>query len=269
MKEIQNYKDFYNDRYSSKLHGNMERIRAFHDADNRSFFWDMRRWRVFKEDPRVLDLGGGWAIHSELVSQKYKRCPVIKTDYSLVSLSSLKNKLGPYYDPSLDRVVCNGEHLPFCSNYFDVIIFSQVLEHIPDDDLALAECFRLLKKGGVLVIAVPNCFKDMYNIFHPLERVFDESGHIHEYCFPLIKEKLLNRGFTIKKHRYHCFFIFWALAGLERTDFSKTVQSFLGNRPHLERAVEYLLTTILWLENLILGHLSRGSMSIEFVAKKK
>jgi ubiquinone/menaquinone biosynthesis C-methylase UbiE len=269
MKEIQNYKDFYNHRYSSKLQGDLERIRAFHDADNRSFFWDLHRWNVLKNDIKVMDLGGGWAIHTELVSRNYKNCTPIKTDYSFVSLSHLENKLGPYYDSSISRVVCNGEKLPFCSNYFDVILFSQVLEHIPDDDLALSECYRLLKKGGVLVVAVPNCFKDMYKIFHPLERVFDESGHIHEYCFALIKEKLINNGFIVRKHRYHCFFTFWALAGIERTNFSRTIQSFLSRRANLERIVEYALAAVMYLENLLLGHFSRGSMSIEFVAIKK
>ena len=269
MKEIKDYKDFYESRYSSKLQGNLERIRAFHDADNRSFFWDLLRWKIFRNQFRVLDLGGGWAIHSELVSSRFRDSTIIKTDYSLVSLSNLKYKLGSYYNPALSGVVCNGENLPFSSNHFDVVLFSQVLEHIPDDDKALLECYRILKKDGVLILAVPNCFKDMYKFFHPLEKVFDESGHIHEYCLDLIQHKLLGSGFKINKHRYHCFFVFWALAGLERTGFSVSVQAFLSKRANLEKVVEYLITALLFIENLILGHTSRGSMSIEFVAVKK
>ncbi len=47
-------------------------------------------------------------------------------------------------------------HLPFPAGYFDKMILSEVLEHLPDDRTALAEARRVLRPGGVLAITVPS-----------------------------------------------------------------------------------------------------------------
>lgn len=41
-------------------------------------------------------------------------------------------------------------------NYFDLIIMNHTLEHVKDADLVLAKIYRLLNKGGILFIDVPN-----------------------------------------------------------------------------------------------------------------
>ena len=48
--------------------------------------------------------------------------------------------------------------LPFPSNHFDAVYHSHVLEHLApaDGELLIAECFRVLKPGGVLRIVVPD-----------------------------------------------------------------------------------------------------------------
>lgn len=50
----------------------------------------------------------------------------------------------------------NLETLEFPSNHFDLALLNEVLEHVPDDVIALREAFRVLKPGGVLVIFSPN-----------------------------------------------------------------------------------------------------------------
>ena len=45
--------------------------------------------------------------------------------------------------------------LPFRDGAFDAIKATEILEHVPDVDRALAECRRVLRPGGHLVITVP------------------------------------------------------------------------------------------------------------------
>lgn len=55
------------------------------------------------------------------------------------------------------RVVCGvGESLPFPSDWFDLVLSHEVLEHVQDDAQAVAEIVRVLKPGGRLVLFVPN-----------------------------------------------------------------------------------------------------------------
>lgn len=49
-----------------------------------------------------------------------------------------------------------GEHLPYISNYFDLVLSHEVIEHVEDDTLTMAEMARVLKKGGRAVIFCPN-----------------------------------------------------------------------------------------------------------------
>lgn len=79
----------------------------------------------------------------------------------LVASASPNPKTAKVTEQSLDRVI-NG----FCSdgmlipdNYFDVISFNNVLERLPDPWAALKLAKLKLKKGGNMVVSIPN--------FHP------------------------------------------------------------------------------------------------------
>jgi SAM-dependent methyltransferase len=52
--------------------------------------------------------------------------------------------------------VAAGEYLPYPANSFDLILSHEVLEHVQDDALSLAEMTRTLKPGGRAVIFCPN-----------------------------------------------------------------------------------------------------------------
>jgi SAM-dependent methyltransferase len=55
-----------------------------------------------------------------------------------------------------DAVCGAGEYLPFPANEFDLLLNHEVLEHVQDDRLAIAEMVRVLRPGGRLVLFVPN-----------------------------------------------------------------------------------------------------------------
>jgi SAM-dependent methyltransferase len=57
----------------------------------------------------------------------------------------------------VEQVICGvGEHLPFPSNSFDLMLSNEVLEHVQDDHQAVYEMVRTLKPGGRLVLFCPN-----------------------------------------------------------------------------------------------------------------
>ncbi len=48
------------------------------------------------------------------------------------------------------------EHLPVASGVADVVIMSEVIEHLVDTDAALDEAKRVLRPGGTLLLSTPN-----------------------------------------------------------------------------------------------------------------
>jgi SAM-dependent methyltransferase len=87
----------------------------------------------------VLDIGCGL--------QPYRRFldPAV-TEYVGI------DREGPLSRPT---VVGSAESLPFPDQSFDVVLSTQVLEHLPDPERALREAVRVLKRGGRMILTVP------------------------------------------------------------------------------------------------------------------
>lgn len=92
---------------------------------------------------RVVDLGCGTAPYKEAIlggAEEY-----IGVDWP----SSL-------HEQSRVNVFANiAEGLPFPDSYADTVVAFQVLEHLPDSRRFLAECHRILRPGGQLLLTIP------------------------------------------------------------------------------------------------------------------
>lgn len=85
--------------------------------------------------------------------------------------------------------------LKFRKNCFDVVIFSEVLEHLPKgtEKKALSEINRVLKKKGTLILSTPN--NHMASIL--LDPAYFLIGHRH-YSMTYLTKTLPSCGFNIK-----------------------------------------------------------------------
>ncbi len=103
--------------------------------------------------------------------------------------------------------------MPFPPNYFDVVLFCEILEHLitshPPYSL-FKEMNRVLKNTGYLVLSTPNIAElaNRVNLLigkNPVSRPQDESefyaGHYREYTFKELLYLLNETGFEVKKVR--------------------------------------------------------------------
>jgi ubiquinone/menaquinone biosynthesis C-methylase UbiE len=74
--------------------------------------------------------------------------------------------------------------LEFPSESFDAVTMFDVIEHVPDDQKAMAEVLRVLKPGGYVLVSVPNenwrfpYYSFMKKMCPTEEQKFAEWGHV-------------------------------------------------------------------------------------------
>jgi SAM-dependent methyltransferase len=96
--------------------------------------------------------------------------------------------------------------LPFADNSFDVVITSEVLEHIQDDVAAIAEMVRVLKPGGHFAATVPAWFPEKINwmLSDEYHAPKSEGGHVRIYSSTELSAKLRTAGLHLTgRHRAH------------------------------------------------------------------
>lgn len=97
--------------------------------------------------------------------------------------------------------VLNGGELLFPDNSFDLIIASDVLEHIEDDANAVRNWKKLLKPGGYAIVYVP--------AFSFLWSKFDEINcHFKRYRLVELENLFKTNGLSIKRASYWNFSLF-------------------------------------------------------------
>lgn len=98
--------------------------------------------------------------------------------------------------------------IPFPENHFDVILCNHVLEHIPDDRLAMRELYRVMKHGGWGIFQVPIDYErettyEDFSIVSPeaREKAFGQHNHVRWYGRDYIT-RLESVGFIVKEDDY-------------------------------------------------------------------
>ena len=98
----------------------------------------------------------------------------------------------------------NMENIPYEDETFDIIYTSHVLEHVPDDNKALNELYRVLKSNGTCFIAVPihdiseTLEKEEYNTPELRLKYYGQSDHVRKYGKDFIN-KLYSANFKVEE----------------------------------------------------------------------
>jgi SAM-dependent methyltransferase len=104
---------------------------------------------------RILDLGSGMGGTS--VALELAGAAPLAFEYNRAYCDIIRLRAGRY---NLDLPVINGagERLPFANASFDLAIAWDVVEHVQDPELLLAELARVLRPGGRVLLTVINRF---------------------------------------------------------------------------------------------------------------
>ena len=104
----------------------------------------------------------------------------------------------------------SSELIPYSDNSFDLILFSETLEHLNFYPLDLfKEISRVLMPGGAVIITTPNLIR-LNNVLklilgqsinHEIEKTYSPGTHFREYSFKEIKYLCEKAGLKIFSHK--------------------------------------------------------------------
>lgn len=99
-------------------------------------------------------------------------------------------------------------HLEFPNATFDAALCSHVLEHVQEDDRAIAELYRVLRPGGLALVLVPwdessATTREDPSVTDPRERerLFGQDDHVRFYGRDLL-DRLSKAGFEVEVDRF-------------------------------------------------------------------
>ncbi len=157
------------------------------------------KWPVIKKVfPRinrlkVLDYGcGSGRLLGELINN-FPDNSYIGADVSESGLKRAKRNLGEVEFAK----VSDGVKLPFGKNSFDLIIATDVIEHVYDTKLLFSEFYRILRMGGEIIITIPyhGLIKNILICLAGFEEVFDPTGpHIRFFTKRSLNKCLSQAG---------------------------------------------------------------------------
>jgi dolichol-phosphate mannosyltransferase len=175
------------------------------DYDSRAFdswiplqrYWQRARFRVIRGmvdgTGRILDVGCG----SSRILQSLPQA---------VGLDMQFRKLRWARSPGRRLVAGSLSKLPFADASFDVVICSEVIEHIPREEIDLTDMVRVLVPGGDLILGTPDYGRWLWRTIEGLyKKVFPQgyaTEHINQYTRKSLREEIERMGLIVRDIQY-------------------------------------------------------------------
>jgi len=144
---------------------------------------------------RLLDVGAGTGRHS--FEGLRRGADVVALDLSQSDLHTAEATLlamvdaGESHPAGRSRtLVADALCLPFPDGSFDAVIASEVLEHISDDERAIGEISRVVKRGGRVAVSVPRWWPERICWAISSDYHSNEGGHLRIYRGHELRQKL-------------------------------------------------------------------------------
>lgn len=144
------------------------------------------------KNPVILDIGCGTGATARMLKEHGE---VVGLDFSQLALNACESR------GITNLIHGSATSIPLADNSVDVIVATDILEHLDGDELALAEFRRILKPGGLAIISVP--------AYEFLWSDHDEAlMHKRRYTSKQLSERIGKAGLRRRYQGYALSFLF-------------------------------------------------------------
>ncbi len=155
---------------------------------------------------RVVDLGCGEGITLERLIKEFPDQECFGVDLSTFNIGTCQSYRLP--------VACGDIYqLGLKTGSMDGCLLLDVIEHLEKPEAVLDEVFRILRPGGMLILAFPNdrMFFLSRLLFLKLKEAFYDPGHVRQWQPKEMRDLLQQKGFQVNRFSSLPFF-FWPLS---------------------------------------------------------
>ncbi|MFX1521776.1 MAG: class I SAM-dependent methyltransferase [Promethearchaeota archaeon] len=147
----------------------------------------------------VLDFGCGAGHLTDLLLRRFRL--VVGVDISRIGVKTAWKR--SRVKEKCDFILADALHLPFKSDCFDVIVMSEVLEHLYDQAQALKNAKRVVKPHGHFIITTPNrLYRDVGQIMYKCAlRRYNIGQIVENQLYPGVLRSLVKNYFNIERVR--------------------------------------------------------------------
>lgn len=143
---------------------------------------------------KALDIGSGYGFFSQAA---------LEQGFQVIAVNpaSAENRIFKQLN-GFEPIPLFFEEVDFGTEKFDLVILSQVLEHLLDPFQVLVKVRNLIKPDGVIAIAVPNVEAILIKILKSRSSFLGLPEHIIHFSRQGLSAILQRAGFEVNLHRY-------------------------------------------------------------------
>ena len=152
--------------------------------DNNRFKYGLQNLSIKKKDKKILDYGTGYGLFLDNAKKFKWKCYANEINTDCIKVLRKKKII-------IDK--------KFQKNFYDAITLWLVFEHVPYPNALLKKIYKSLKKGGKLLVNVPNVNSLSALILKEKCTMFSGHQHVNHFSKNSLEKILKKNNFKIEK----------------------------------------------------------------------